>query len=57
MENLTTVAARQALRAYGEKYAAYIERHTLELIEKGYLTEEVGMTRTLGEALAGNDGD
>lgn len=44
------LAARQAFKAYGKRYADYIERHTDELIAKGH---DVG-DRSLGEALSGN---
>lgn len=52
-----TQAARDAMRFSGKRYADYIERHTLEMIERGHLTEEEGLGRSLGEALIGNDGD
>jgi hypothetical protein len=46
-------AAQQAYDYAGKDYADYIEAHTAELVSKGY---DVG-DRSLGEALAGNDGD
>lgn len=52
-----TQAAKDAARTYGTDYADYIEEHTLSLIERGHLTPDVGLTRSLGQALAGNDGE
>ena len=52
-----TQAARDAVRLYGADYADYIEQSTLEHIERGYLTREVGLSRSLGAAFAGNDGE
>lgn len=46
-------AAQQAYQAYGKAYADYIEQHTTELVAKGYDVAD----RSLGEALAGNEGD
>jgi len=46
-------AAQQAFEAYGKSYADYIEAHTDKLVAKGYDVAD----RSLGEALAGNDGE
>lgn len=46
-------AAQQAFAIYGKRYADYIEQHTQELVDKGFDVAD----RSLGEALAGNDGD
>lgn len=46
-------AAREAFRWKGARYADCIEEHTAELVAKGYDVAD----RSLGEALAGNDGD
>ena len=48
------LAARQAFQAYGKRYADYIEKHTDDLIAKGY--DDVS-GQSLGEALMGNDGE
>lgn len=47
---------------FDRSYADYIERHSLQLYvrfaERGDMdTARLMLTRTLGEALAGNDGD
>lgn len=47
-------ASKQAFQSYGESYADYIEQSTAEHVAKGFLH---CATETLGEALAGNDGD
>lgn len=47
------LAARQALETYGAGYAGYIERHIDELLTKGIDVRH----QSLGERLAGNDGD
>jgi len=46
-------AAQQAFKAYGKRYADYIEAHTDELVAKGHDVAD----RSLSEALAGNDGE
>lgn len=46
-------AAQQAFAWKGERYADYIEKHTAELVAKGYDVAD----RTLGEALSGNNGN
>ncbi len=52
-------AARDAAESgYGKAaYWAYLDRHAAELAEKFPDREEYFMTRTLGEALIGNDGE
>ncbi len=52
-------AARDAAESgYGKApYWAYLDRHAVELAEKFPDRAEYFMTRTLGEALIGNDGD
>ncbi|MCK0441057.1 hypothetical protein MUG78_16785 [Gordonia alkaliphila] len=47
------LAAKQAFDWKGAKYADHIEAHTDELVAKGYDVAH----QSLGEALAGNDGD
>lgn len=47
------LAAREAYAMYGKRYADYIEEATAEHVAKGF---DVG-GQSLGEALAGNDGD
>jgi hypothetical protein len=49
-----TRAARQAYTSHGERYAQYIENHTLSLIKRGKLPESA-IDQNLGERLAGND--
>ena len=56
MNTYQTQAARDAVKIYGADYANYIEQSTLEHIERGHLTQEVGLSRNLSAALAGNDG-
>lgn len=53
-----TQAARDALRIYPEDitYAGYIETHTLELAERFPAERDYFMSRSLAEALQGNDG-
>jgi hypothetical protein len=50
---LKYLAARQALKSYGADYARYIENSIDELLAKGIDVRH----QTLGESLAGNDGD
>jgi len=47
-------AAQQAYAYAGKSYADYIERITAEHVAKGFTH---CATQSLGEALAGNDGD
>lgn len=51
------LASREAFEMYGKSYADYIERATQEHIEKGVYSVEYALTATLGERLAGNDGE
>lgn len=53
MSEYRYLAAQQAHAIYGKDYADYIERHTAELVAKGYDVAD----QSLGEALAGNDGE
>lgn len=50
----TTLAARQAFKSHGERYANYIELHTLSLIADGKLPGDA-INWTLGRRLQGND--
>lgn len=50
------LSTKQAREIAGDEYADYIQKHEIELIEKGYITLEYAMSATLGERLAGNDG-
>jgi hypothetical protein len=51
------LASRQAFELAGKDYADYIERATQEHIDKGVYSLEYALTATLGERLAGNDGE
>ena len=50
-------STKQARIVAGDRYADYIQKHEIELIEKGYITLEYALQATLGERLAGNDGE
>jgi len=52
-----TQAAKDAAEQYDDDaYASYIEQHTLELAGKFPAERDYFLTRTLAEALRGNDG-
>lgn len=50
------LSTKQAREIAGDSYAEYMQKHEIELIEKGHITLEYALTATLGERLAGNDG-
>lgn len=50
-------SARDASKTYSKGYADYLESIALEYADKFPERAEYFMTRSLGEALAGNDGD
>lgn len=50
-------SARDALEIYSPGYASYIESKALEYADKFPERAEYFLTRSLGEALAGNDGE
>jgi hypothetical protein len=50
-------AARDAIGPHGKPYADYIEQHSRELAARFPDRGHYFLTRSLGEALAGNDGD
>lgn len=52
-----TYPAAQQAEAHGQSYADYIQKSTAEHVAKGHYTEEFAMSRSLGDALAGNNGD
>lgn len=49
-------AARDAFKWKGQRYADYIERKELEYAAKFPERANYFLTRTIGEALRGNDG-
>lgn len=51
------LASQQAFEMYGKDYADYIERATQEHIDKGVYSLEYALTASLGDRLAGNDGE
>lgn len=51
-----TQAARDASEMGDDAYASYIEQHTLELAERFPAERDYFISRSLGEALRGNDG-
>jgi hypothetical protein len=53
---LTYPAAVQAIYA-GHSYAEYVQKTIAEHVSKGHYSEEYAQSATLGEFLAGNDGD
>lgn len=50
-------SARDAIKAYSKGYADYLEEKALEYAERFPERAEYFINRSLGEALAGNDGD
>lgn len=54
--NYKSQAARDAYKWKGKSYADYIERGELEYAAKFPERAEYFLTRTIGEALRGNDG-
>jgi hypothetical protein len=56
MEYPEFLATKQAREMFGDRYADYIQKHEIELIEKGHITLEYALNATLGDRLAGNNG-
>lgn len=56
-ERYQAQSAREAVRVYGTEYADYLNQHALELAAKFPERADEFLTRSLGEALAGNDGE
>lgn len=54
--DLTYPAAQQALYA-GQSYADYMQSNIAEHVSKGHYSEEWAMSASLGDMLAGNDGE
>ena len=50
-------SARDAIKMYSKRYADYLEEKALEYSARFPDLAEYFMTRNLGEALAGNDGE
>jgi len=48
-------AARDAAALYDDDYASYIESHTLEMAERFPRERNYFLSRSLSEALSGND--
>lgn len=55
--NYKSQSARDALKMYSKGYAYYIEAKALEYAERFPERAEYFMNRSLGEVLAGNDGE
>lgn len=51
------LASQQAFEMYGKQYADYIEQSTQEHLDKGHFSLDYALTASLGDRLAGNDGD
>ena len=55
--NYKSQAARDAIKMYSKGYADYLEEKALEYVERFPDKADFFLSRSLGEALAGNDGD
>ena len=55
--NYKSQSAHDAIKMYTKGYADYLEEKALDYAERFPERAEYFMSRSLGEALAGNDGD
>ena len=55
--NYKSQSAHDAIKMYSKGYADYLEEKALDYAERFPERAEYFMSRSLGEALAGNDGD
>ena len=55
--NYKSQSARDAIKMYSKGYADYLEEKALEYAERFPGEADFFLSRSLGEALAGNDGE